>query len=138
MTRYLLSFLAGTLVTTGAVMYADGRAAFMFVVGVGTVLVAIAAALSSGERAAALGRFLIRAAGESSKTRPTGPQAKPVATKAQPVSNDTPLARDVQSALQNFGMPKLKAGALAAEVTKDGGSFDTAFRDAMKIWKAAA
>lgn len=144
MTRYLLTFLSGAATTTAAVMYADGRAAFMFVVGVAFTLGGIVALLGSQSRLAHAACILSRLAGENSRTVRM-PAARPMASPVK--SRDAVLAPvlavdrqviDIQSALVNFGMTKKEALACATAAAAAGGSFEQMLARAVRSVKLAA
>lgn len=141
MTRYLLSFLAGTVVTTGAVVYADGRAAFMFVIGVMTVVLAIAAVLSSAGRTVRIARFMLRAAGVPAAQSRIAVAPAPAAVRraAAPVDGiPSKAVADCQSALMNFGARKAEALAIAQAAVAAGGTEPEILQRAMQLSRKAA
>lgn len=140
LTLTLTSFLAGAVTIAGAVMYADGRAAFMFVIGVAAVLIGQAALLGSAARIRRAGEFLV-SFGEALETRK--PATKRTPGRPELVERGAAIEDrnviDIQSALVNFGAPKAKAAKIAAEAVAGGGEFNAMLRRAMQaLGKAAA
>jgi hypothetical protein len=131
MRNILLAFLAGSLITATAVIFADTRTGWMFIAGVICCLILQTALLCSVAHARVLARFLdgVCDSMESVKTiRPASrnPRATPVLTETA----SDPRITDLTSALVNCGMGRTKAAAIAQQAAEAGGSFEDMFRRA--------
>jgi len=123
MTRILVSFLAGSLLTCAGAILADYQAGVMFIAGGIVLLIAQVALLSSVKRARAFARFIVAVCDAWQK--------KPLvfaAGAASQVPDQT--VSDLASALKNFGMQRKRAEAVALEAVAGGGTFEDMLRRA--------
>jgi hypothetical protein len=135
--KLALAFLAGLATSTAAVMAADGRAAFMLVLGVVLTLGTIALILSSRTRLRHAGEILVGLADTLDRKPTSAPTASKAAT-ATPIFAPDRHVIDIQSALVNFGMKKKDAETAAAAAVAQGGDFDQMLTRAMKSVGRAA
>ena len=128
MTRYALAFLSGAVTVALAVFFADSRLALMFALGAVFTAAAGAAAVGSASRAEAAGEFLIaisHALRRAQGGRRTLPRVHP-----SPRAEESPMERDLASALRNFGAGRHEATAAARQAiaAAPGADYDTLFR----------
>ena len=118
MTRILIAFLAGSLLTCAGAIAADYRTGIMFIAGGILLLVFQVAGLASLSRARAFARFIdgvCDSLEQGGKSRPSPPQPL-----RQP---DQQAVSDLTSALVNMGMvSKKKAAAIATQAAAAGGT----------------
>jgi hypothetical protein len=103
MTRILIAFLAGSLLTCAGAIAADYRTGIMFIAGGILLLVFQVALLASLSRARAFARFIVGVCDsleQGRKSRPGAPEAH-----QQP---NTQVVEDLTSALMNMGMKSRK------------------------------
>lgn len=129
MTRILLAFLSGSLLTCFAAIAADYRLGVMFLAGIVVAALALTAGLASTRRARAVARFLIGVCDSIEQQRKRRPvsESAPLPEGARP---DPKTVADLSSALQNFGMKKKQAATVAAQSVSAGGSFEEMVRRA--------
>jgi hypothetical protein len=129
--KQALSFLGGAVLVSGAVVYAGGTGARMFVAGaIVAVAGVLAATLATGLNRA--GTFLLALAGalERAETAALNENKKPIGFVPAPASE---MTAQIKSALVNMGTKPKQAAAIAAEVNAQGGSFETMLRSAINM-----
>jgi hypothetical protein len=138
MTKYTLTFLAGSLSVAIPVFFADSRLSLMFFFGITFTLAAGAAALGSASRTEAAGQFLIAV----SQALRRGQEGRRTLRRVYPASprEQSPLERDVVSAVQNMGASRTAAAAAVRHAIDAApqGDFDTLFRLAVSQQKKGA
>jgi hypothetical protein len=126
MTRILIAFLVGSLVTVGCMIAADYRSGLLMMAGAIVMLMVECALVFSVRRARALSRF-IEAVCEALDGHVSKHQAR---VEREPSTIPQPV-QDLTSALVNFGMARKEAGRIAAESFEAGGTFPEMLRRAM-------
>jgi hypothetical protein len=147
--KHLLSFLAGSSVTTAAVVLAGGYHAGMVILGgilALTALFVIGWALgiprvcrwllafhnaNSSVRSANAGKLVSVADRREEHQRQNHSQRLRKVVPSSKTEMLRPIQQDVVSALANLGMPMVKAERIVVECTKPGDSFDEIFRKAV-------
>jgi hypothetical protein len=124
MTRILVSFLAGSLLTCAGAILADYQAGVMFIAGGIVLLIAQVALLSSVKRARAFARFIVAVCDAWQQKRPL------VSAAGTASQVPDPAVSDLASALKNFGMQRKRAEAVALEAVAGGGTFEDMLRRA--------
>jgi hypothetical protein len=126
MTRILIAFLVGSLVTVGCMIAADYRNGLLMMAGAIMMLTVECALVFSVRRARALSRFIEAVCDvlDGTHSKQQSRAEREPATIPQPV-------QDIASALVNYGMPRKEAGRIAAESFAVGGTFPEMLRRAM-------
>jgi hypothetical protein len=124
MTRFCLSFLAGSLLTCAGAIAADYRTGIMFIAGGILLLVLQIALLASLSRARAFARFINAVCdGLDGRRRKVEPEA--LTPRVKESRQD-----QIAAALRTFGMNRAKARARATEAVEAGGTFPEMIRRA--------
>lgn len=142
--KHLLSFLGGSLLTTGAVVLAGGYHAGMVILG-GILTVTLLLALISALGIPRVSRWLLafhaansECAGTPVRRKTQTPKSANVISFQKPdVLN--PTQQQVVSALHNLGMPMSKAERIVLEASegRPGLGFDQLFRSCVTPSKTA-
>ena len=124
MTRFCLSFLAGSLLSAAGVFLADYRTGVMFIAGGIAVLILQFALLANTSRARAFARFINAVCDGFDGRRPKS-QPEPLTPHVRESRQD-----QIAAALRTFGMDRKKAGMVASKAVEGGGTFPEMIRRA--------